>query len=375
MQNSKTQTSTLSQSSVVPVGIPNPNTPMNKTHKPTKLILVIITQLVLVGSVAIGAFLFGLRYPSLHPSSRTSQGPLEPTPTADPLESWKKFQVGSLSFKIPPDWHPSEDKTGESGIILVTNNLEYVNFADVKAGALLYVPITPVNESLLDTILSENIKRGYTLLSDQRTSLNGIEARQITIESPLGAVEIQIRFNTLDAKPTFISIVTSKSESNLRQSQLELMARTFESQEPVSTIHFVHPDNVFELDFPATMTFTRTDDTSGYQRPRETWTFSSSSSEVTLVLDPFQRLSVEEEVRDRYQTSVLAKNNVVDPLKRVALSGRTAYTYVEKLGDKDHKAVFYFPTSKRDYLLYVSYIQSEQTSPIAAGLLSSLQIN
>lgn len=329
-----------------------------------------------VSLVATTAFVAGMKFSGLNRYlPAVTPGPEEATPTPDPTANWKQYSTAWYSFKISPEWQAVEESgvgSQESGIILVTNNLDYSDFGNVKAGALIYVPIGPADETILDTLLAENLKRGYKLISKQQIKADEIEGTEIIMDSPLGTRETQIRFLLANQQPMFLSLVAGPNDKDRYYNEFRLMLSTLSLLTPQNLSHFSHPDGLFQLDYPAEMKIEKTDrPLSSYEKAVD-WEFASGSATVSLTVEPFRSRSVEDEARNRYQ-KVVTENRVGAVFSSRVVSGQTALQYIELTKEGKRRTLVYIDLPG-DFILSVVYYDEVESKQAAEIMLDSLKL-
>ena len=325
----------------------------------------IAVGLILIAGVSLAAtagFAAGMKFSGLGDKQPPlAQTEIEATPTPDPTAGWKEYATAWYSFKISPEWHPVEENK-EVGIILVTNNLDYADFGNVKSGALIYVPTGPADESILDTLLAENLKRGYKLVLKQPLEASGASGTEIVMDSPLLTREAQFRFTLTNKTPAFLSLVTSPNDSDRYYQEFRLMLSTLTLLTPQNLSHFSHPDGLFQLDYPQEMKIEKA----------EGWEFASGSATVTLTVEPLRSRSVEDEARNRYQ-KVVTENRVGAVFSTRVVSGQTALQYIELTKEGKRRALVYIDLPG-DFILTVVYFDEVEDRQTAEVILNSLRL-
>ncbi len=333
-----------------------------------------LTGLAAVGGVILivaAAFTAGVKFAGQKANlPATVALPEAATPTPDPTASWKEYTTAWYRFKISPEWHPVESDKTQAGIILVTNNLDYADFGNVKSGALVYVPIGPADEGILDTLLSENLKRGYKLVSKQPVETSGASGIEIVMDSPLLTREAQFRFQLANKTPSFLSLVSNPNDKDRYYQEFQLMLSTLTLLTPQNLSHFSHPDGLFQLDYPQEMKIEKTDRPLSSYEKAEDWEFASDSAAVTLSVEPFRSRSVEDEARNRYQ-KVVTENRVGAVFSTRVVSGQTAFQYIELTKEGKRKSLVYIDLPG-DFILTAIYYDEAESKQAAETMLNSL---
>lgn len=354
-----------------------------KSRLPRRGILIGIGGAVGISLLLAAAFAAGMKFSGLNRGvSPETQGEVEPTPTPDPTAGWKDYSTAWYSFKISPEWQAVEEEygvrskesggSGESGIILVTNNLDYADFGNVKSGALIYVPIGPADETILDTLLAENLKRGYKLISKQPLQTADADGTEIVMDSPLLTRETQYRFQLTNKQPMFLSLVSNLNDKDRYYLEFQLMLSTLKLLTPQNLSHFSHPDGLFQLDYPAEMKIEKTDrPLSSYEKAVD-WEFASGSAIVTLTVEPFRSRSVEDEARNRYQ-KVVTENRVGAVFSTRVVGGQTAFQYTELTKD-GKRQTFVYVDLPADFILTSVYYDEVEAKQAAETMLGSLRL-
>lgn len=350
-----------------------------KIRLPRRGILIGIAGVIGISLLVAAAFAAGMKFSGLttKPPAVTQQ-PEEPTPTPDPTADWKEFTTVWYSFKISPEWLAVEESRAKiqesevTGIILVTNNLDYSDFGNVKAGALIYVPVGPADEQILDTVLAENLKRGYKLVSKQSVEAGGASGTEIVIDSPLGTRETQFRFLLTNNQPMFFGLAGSLADKTRYYQEFRLMLSTLKLLTPQNLSHFSHPDGLFQLDYPAEMKIEKTERALSSYEKAEDFEFASPSATVTLSVEPFRSRSVADEARNRYQ-KVVTENRVGAVFSTRVVSGQTALQYIELTKEGKRRTVVYIDLPG-DFMLTVLYYDEVEAKQAAETMLNSLKV-
>ena len=344
-----------------------------KGRLPWRGIVTGVTIVLGVGLVAAAAFAAGMKFSGLNKNApAVTQGPEEATPTPDPTAGWKDYATDRYSFKISPEWHPVEEDKGEAGIILVTNNLDYADFGNVKSGALIYVPVGPADDSILDTVLAENLKRGYKLISKQSLETLDAKGTEIVMDSPLLTREAQYRFQLTSKVPTFLSLVSNSNDKDRYNQEFRLMLSTLTLLTPAKISHFSHPDGLFQLDYPQEMKIEKTDRPLSSYEKAEDWEFASGSATVTLTIESFRSRSVEDEARNRYQ-KVVTENRVGAVFSTRVVSGQTSFQYIELTSEGKRRTLAYIDLPG-DFILTAVYYDEVESKQAAEIMLNSLRL-
>lgn len=350
-----------------------------KSSRPWRGIAVGIAVVIGISSLVAAAFAAGMRFSGINRSLPVAeQQPEAPSPTPDPTAGWKEYATPWYSFKISPEWQAVEEsgaksqESGGTGIILATNNLDYSDFGNVKAGALIYVPIGAADEQILDAVLSENLKRGYKLISKQQIGTNEVKGTEIIMDSPLGTAETQFRFSLSNNQPMFLSLLANPQDKVRYFQEFRLMLSTLKLLTPQNLSHFSHPDGLFQLDYPAEMKIEKTDRPLSSYENAEDWEFASNSAKVTLSVEPFRSRSVEDEARSRYQ-KVVTDNRVGAVFSTRVVSGQTALQYIELTKEGKRRALVYIDLPG-DFMLTVLYFDEAEAKQAAETMLNSLRL-
>ena len=336
----------------------------------------IAVGLVLIAGVSLAvtaAFVAGMKFSGQKGNLPAAVAlPEAASPTPDPTAGWKDYATDWYSFKISPEWHPVEEDKGEAGIILVTNNLDYADFGNVKSGALIYVPVGPADDSILDTVLAENLKRGYKLISKQSLETLDAKGTEIVMDSPLLTREAQYRFQLTSKVPTFLSLVSNSNDKDRYNQEFRLMLSTLTLLTPAKISHFAHADGLFQLDYPQEMKIEKIDRPLSSYEKAEDWEFASGSTTVTLTIEPFRSRSVEEEARNRYQ-KVVTENRVGAVFSTRVVSGQTAFQYIELTSEGKRRTLAYIDLPG-DFILTVVYYDEVESKQAVETMITSLRL-
>ncbi len=347
-----------------------------KSRLPWKGILTGVAAILGVGLIAAAAFAAGMKFAGQKGNlPATVATPEAATPTPDPTAGWKEYATAWYSFKYPPEWQAVEESgvgSQESGIILVTNNLDYADFGNVKSGALIYAPVGPADEQILDTVLAENLKRGYKLVSKQPLEVNGASGTEIIMDSPLLTREEQFRFQLTNKIPSFLSLVTNPNDKDRYWQEFRLMLSTLVLLTPQNLSHFSHPDGLFQLDYPQEMKIEKTERALSSYEKVEDWEFASSSATVTLTVEPFRSRSLEDEAKKRYQ-KVVTENRVGAVFSTRVVSGQTAFQYIELTKEGKRRVLVYIDLPG-DFILAAVYYDEVESKQAAEVMLNSLRL-